>query len=154
MAPRTPKPGSPRDPFLIALRQQRARCPDVPLVVGIPDGGTRLRILCPYCARCHHHGGYGHRHAHCGNQVGVSSDDRMKGYFIAPAWLFHLLLEPPRTGWAAPAPPAAQLDGSPLGPISVEQHRRRVLCGGLRLRRGGCRWRYLGKIVANLPPGE
>jgi hypothetical protein len=64
-------------------------------------------------SRIRANGGYGHRHAHCGNQVpGVSLDDRMKGYFIAPAWLFHLLLTPPKVGRRRQdAPPDEWLPG-------------------------------------------
>jgi hypothetical protein len=33
-------------------------------------GGERVTVLgCPFCGRCHTHGGFGIRHSHCGGKV-------------------------------------------------------------------------------------
>src|SRR5262249_33137499 len=37
-------------------------------------------------------------------------------------------------------------------PFSLLEQGRRVLCAGLEPRRGGCRRRFLGKIVVTVPP--
>ncbi len=58
--------------------------PEVP-AYAVADGGTTL--LCPFCGQHHHHGGFGHRLAHCANPQG-------RGYVLiqaeaAPSWMAH-----------------------------------------------------------------
>jgi len=49
--------------------------PEVPAYAAA-DGRTTL--LCPFCGQHHHHGGFGHRLAHC-------ADPRGRGYVLVPA---------------------------------------------------------------------
>lgn len=67
--------------------------PEVP-AYAVADGSTTL--VCPFCDQRHHHGGFGHRLAHC-------ADPRGRGYVLVPPvspapWAVHR----PASGEARP----------------------------------------------------
>jgi hypothetical protein len=104
-------PRVPPDPLLPLLLADRRKFPDAIIVIAVRDG-ARFRIWCPYCARRHSHGDWGKRTAHCFPGSGVRSEEKLRGYILCPAHLYHLLLNAPKNplSQVAPASPRSGPD--------------------------------------------